>query len=56
MLTLAHIKFTFFIDALQPEPNSTIVLKYYSKDFPRASGTDFFNYLQKITPRNFFYL
>jgi hypothetical protein len=34
MLTLTHKKLTHLIDAPQPEPYSTILLKYYSKDFP----------------------
>jgi hypothetical protein len=40
MLTLStksSQELTHFIDAPLPEPNSTIVLYYYSKDFPSVS-------------------
>jgi hypothetical protein len=53
MLTLAHKcsqMLTHVIGAPLPEPNSTIVLYYYSKDFPCVES--FAEYLGKIWPLN----
>ena len=37
LLTKCSQMLTHFIDAPHPEPNSTIVLYYYSNDFPSVN-------------------